>query len=574
MNVWRIRFLKFLVVFVMAWIIANLFWVQVIEHKKWVAKAERQQIMQKIVPAKRGEIYFLDDKTPTLAVANRTVWSVAIDPFEAVKDKKRIKEVLEREIKDKILVSSLDLAFNDQMRRYFLLAKGVDIKRAEKIKKEGLRGLWLIKDVERVYPEGELASSVLGFVNSEGKGQYGVEGALDEDLKGVPGKLKTVKDVNNIPLTIGADNIRVAPKDGKNIVLTIDRNIQYGVEKIIASTGKEKQADYVNAVVLNAKNGKVMAMANWPSYDLTKFGLVKDAKVFNNQIADEPYEAASVCKTFVFAAAIDQGVMNAKTTYENTDKVVLDGLTIKNAHLGILGAVDMQKAFVYSLNTGSVEALAKLGGGTVNEKGREILYEYYYDRFGLGRKTGFELYEAVGMIPKPNEGRAMNHRYGTMTFGQSMNVTMLQAVAGFASVVNGGLYYRPTVLAGEIVNGVFVSNKDNETKRRTVSTSTSEQMREILQGTRNYERLVGIDKKGYITGGKTGTAEVFRDGSYAKKEFIVSYIGFSGAKMPEFVIMVRIGGEGKAFDSWKDARPLFNEINSFVLDYLKIKPKV
>lgn len=556
----------------MALMVGRLFFLQVIQHDFWVAKAEKQQVMKKVVPARRGEIYMMDGLEPKLVVSNRSVWSVVVDPKRTYEKREKVRQVLEREAKD-YLVGDLDKILSDNTKQYYVVAKGVERERAEKIRAEKLKGVWFVKGVERFYPEGNLGGSILGFVNAEEKGQYGVEGAMHYELKGKDGLLKTVKDIYDVPLTVGSDNIRVAPIDGKNVVLSVDINVQYKVERIIEEVAKKKKAEFVNAVVLNPQNGQVMAMGNWPFYNPAGYAKVRDVKVFNNQVIDEPYEPASVCKTFVYAAAFDKGLADIDTTFYNKDFVEVDGLVIKNAHLGYLGNVDMQKAFIYSLNTGSIDLLARLGGGELNERGRKILYEYYFDRFGLGKKSGIELFEVPGLIVKPDQGMARNHRYANMTFGQGMNTTMLSVAAAFSAVVNGGQYYRPSVVAGEMLNGSFVAKEKSRPERRVISEEASGKMRKLLAATRNYERNMGIDLPGYQVGGKTGTAEVSREGRYAKREYIASYVGFGGAKKPEFVIMVRIGGKGQAFDGWEDARPIFNEISMFMIDYLKIKPK-
>ena len=265
-------------------------------------------------------------------------------------------------------------------------------KTAEQIVEADLAGVWLQANTERVYPEGELASTVLGFVNADGVGQYGVEGTLNEALAGKDGLLKTVKDINNVALSIGDDKVKIPAVDGENVVLTIDKNIQYNVEKIIAQKAKDLGFKNVSALVLDPNNGEVMAMANIPGYDPANYGRVESAETYINHVVEDPFEPASVCKTFTFATGIEYGVMTADSVYNNTGETYVDGWPIKNAEQrsSLLGTQSMQTAFNWSLNTGSTQTLRWLGGSDteITAQGRERLYEYYYNHFGVWAACG------------------------------------------------------------------------------------------------------------------------------------------------------------------------------------------
>lgn len=555
----------------------RLFVIQIIEHDKWVEAAELQQTMQNTILAKRGEIYMMDGDEAVPIVMNESVWTLLVDPMAA--DEKETAEIVDKYAKEYRIAEWKDV-FADKERRYYVVGKELPRSVAEQIKNENVAGVWFQEGVRRVYPEGELASGVLGFVNVDGEGQYGTEGALNKELAGTNGILKTVKDVNNIPLTIGDDNIRVPAQDGKNIVLTIDRNIQSNVERILAEKMEEFGAAHASALVMEPNTGTILAMANMPTYDPANYGKVTDATDYWNYVLEDAYEPASVCKTFTFAAAIEEGVMTPETTYRNNGYTVVDGWEIANAEKGQLGVIPMQTALNYSLNTGSMQALMWLGGNAseINQTGREKLYQYYHDRFGFGEATGIELFESTGLIVGPNQGVGLNSRYANMTFGQNLNLTMGQVAAAFSAVVNGGHYFTPTMVAGEMKNGVLVKNENKAAVRDVLSEDTSATMRRMLWGTRSARRIYGIDKAGYYVGGKTGTAQVIRDGEYVMNETQATYIGFGGSgndetELPEYVIMVRIWEEGKAFDGQSHALPIFDTISNYMQDYLRIKPK-
>ncbi len=571
----RFKALKLLVIVAVAVIGIRLFLIQIIEHDAWVKAASKQQVMRDMIVAERGEIYMMDDDEPTPVVMNATVWTVLVDPMEA--NPKKTEKLLDEVIKPKLL-ASWEKVFEDRTRRYFVVAKNVMRKEAETIKKANLKGVWMQEGTKRVYPEGEMGSRLLGFVNADGTGQYGVEGAFDKDLKGKNGLLKTVKDVNNIPLTIGKENVRVPAQDGKKIVLSIDRNIQRNTEKILAESIKASRGDKASAIVMNPRNGQILAMADLPNYQPENYGNVKGMEDYQNNVLVDAYEPASILKAFTFAAAIDTGAMKPDSVYENTGKVYIEGWPIENAYKGQIGTVSMQTALDFSLNTGSIQALRWLSGSStdITARGRQKLYEYYHDKFGLGQRTGVELAESAGMLVGPNTGDGRNARYANMTFGQNLNVTMVQVAAAFSSLVNGGHYYTPTVVAGEVKDEVgFVKAKPRKSVRTVVNESTSSTMREMLYGVRKMARLRGTDRPGYYVGGKTGTAQVIRDGKYIMEETIASYAGFGGIEdeLPEYVIMVRILGDGRQMSGEADALPIFNQINNYMLDYLKIKPK-
>ena len=580
-------------------IAGKLFQIQILQHGEWVAKAEEAHVLTTKIAATRGEIYELENDEPVAVVLNQTAYTIVVDPSLANAEK--TEETLTKILGEKIFAKWEDVFANREL-RYYVVARNATRDEVAKIKAEAeekdLTGIWCLEGKTRVYPEGETGSAMLGFVNAEGEGQYGVEGALDEELKGKDGLLKTVTDVNNVALSIGDDNVKIPAEDGKNIVLTVDRGLERKIENGLREYLADHRASHASALVMEPTTGKVLAMATVPTYDAANYAKVEDASVYVNPVTEVAYEPASICKTFTFAAAIEEGKMTPETTYYNPGYFTIDSQKIENAYKGQLGEITMQTALNYSLNTGSMTALMLLGGTTteITAAARERLYEYYYERFGLGQYTGIELYESPGYLVGPHdEVYGLNAFYANMTFGQNLQLTMIQTAAAFSSVVNGGLYYRPTIVAGEVVkggnagssdengenggtvsvkDGTFVKAKQEEAIRRTISEETSALMRQMLYGTRNSRRLYGIDKKGYYIGGKTGTAQTIIDGAYSFDETVASYIGFGGTEgeLPQYVIMVKIWEEGEKIEGEKDAMPLFDKLSNITIDYLKIKP--
>lgn len=588
----RIKILKYFTLAAFAIIAVRLFFIQIVEHDAWVAKANEQHTMLETITAKRGEIYMMDDGEPTAVVLNQTVYQVIIDP--AVTPKDEIKTALEKHAKAYI-TADLDEVYNTEGLRYYIVAKNVPYSEASKIAQEGIDNVWLKEGNRRVYPENEMGSTILGFVNSDGLGQYGVEGSLNQILTGKDGLLKSISDVNNVALSIGDNNVKIPAEDGKDVVLSIDRGLERGVEEVLAGAINATAATNAAALVMNPNTGEVVAMTALPGYNPGDYGNVKDASIYINQVTEVPYEPASIFKNFTFSAAINEGKMTADTTYLNTPSTIVDGNEIWNAEQrAILNnqVITMRQALYWSLNVGSIQALKFLGDNPneITPAGRERLYKYYNDKFRFGHATGIELIEQEGFIWDPHaEIYGLNAAYANMTFGQNLSATMIQTATAFSSVVNGGVWRTPTVVKGVLEKDGTINPNWRVTRSegeesaagptkvedQILTPETSATMRSLLINNRSYKARAGIDKPGYDVGGKSGTAQVIVNGAYddSMKNLVGSYIGFvaGSGKMPEYVIMVKMWGEGQAL-SGGEAQDLFDTLSNYVINYLKIKP--
>lgn len=558
----------------------RLFFIQIIEHGNWVAKADEQHTLLETITAKRGEIYMMDKGEPVPVVLNQTTYQIVIDP--TVTKKEDIEKVMSDYAKD-YAVANLDEVYGTEGLRYSIVAKNIPRETAEEIAKAEIPAVWLKKTNQRVYPEGDLASGLLGFVNNDGLGQYGVEGSLNKSLAGEDGLLKTTADVNKIALSIGNDNVKIPAKDGDNIILSVDRSFEKGVEDVAVEAIKNTAATNASVLVMDPNSGKILAMANLPNYDPNNYSQVTDASAYTNYTTEIPYEPASICKNFAFSAAINEGVMTADTTFFNQHFEKVDDWEIWNAEQrgSLYGTLTMRQALYWSLNTGSIHALKLLGGNpnSINQAGREKLYDYYYNKFRLGQPTGIELIEAEGFIPDPNEGWGRDSTYANMTFGQNLSITMLQTATAFSAVVNGGTWRTPSIIEGKLVGEEIApyksSSSDEAVEDKILSDETSAMMRDMLVNNRDYKVKQGIDKPGYTIGGKSGTAQVVRNGAYDDtfSELVGSYIGFVGpsGEMPQYVIMTKMWGAGQSIGS-SDAMSLFDNVSNYLINYYKIKP--
>ena len=601
-------------------IAVRLFFIQIIDHNAWVAKADEQHTLLETITAKRGKIYMMDKGEPAPVVLNQTTYQIVIDPSVTEHDK--LTEAINKYAAEYLTVD-LDEIFATEGLRYAIIAKNVPKSVADQIAAEDISAVWFHEGSQRVYPEGELASGLLGFVNADGIGQYGVEGSLNKLLSGRDGLLKSTADVNKVALSIGNDNVKIPAENGKDIVLSVERSFERGVEELAVDAINKTAATNAAVLVMNPNTGEILAMANLPDYDPSNYGAVPDASAYVNYVTDVPYEPASICKNFAFSAAINEGVMTADTTFFNQHYEQVDDWKIWNAEQrsSLYGTLTMRDALYWSLNTGSIYALKLLGGNpnAINQQGREKLYDYYYNKFRLGQATGIELIEATGYIEDPNEGWGRDSTYANMTFGQNLQITMLQTATAFSAVVNGGYYRTPTIVKGELVDDKIVplgststgdgsitwtgdglgrrglplsvsevgeekvrqdpsrqlAGTSSRVEDKILSDETSAMMREMLINNRSYKVQQGIDKPGYDIGGKSGTAQVVRNGAYDDtfSELVGSYIGFvtpSGG-MPEYVIMTKMWGEGQSIGS-NDAMALFDTVSNYLINYYKIKP--
>lgn len=503
---------------------------------------------------------------------NESVYTLFVDP-KIIDEPDKVVAVVKDVVKDKAREGFEDLV-NKKETRYQVLARKLTRAEADKIKEEKLHGVGFQEVSQRVYPEGMMAAQVLGFVDFEGKGKYGLEGALNSRLVGQDGLLQSVTDVRDVPLTIGNQNIKIPKKDGENIVLSIDRNIQSKVEQALADGLKRNGAQKGSVLVMDPNTGMVKAMANLPSYDPSKYNLVEDVSLFNNPTVSVQYEPGSVSKSFTIAKALDMGTITPETTWVNTDYVTIDDRTITNATKGRTGTITMQTAYNWSLNTGMIEIMKMFGGGTITKDARKKLYTFLHDDLKMGEETGIELSgEVPGIIISPDEAEGSAVRYANMSFGQGYDATMIQVAAAYSAVINGGNYYQPTILAGTInENGDYSQTSPRLKKSGIVSPAASATLRGMAATARS--QMAGVnDKAGYQVGGKTGTSQVASGGRYKDNESIGSYIGFGGNDTPKYVIMVMVSGKDQALGGAKDAMPIFSAISNWLIDYLKIEPK-
>lgn len=554
------------------------FYLQVIRHDYYQKAAFRSQLKEYDVQAERGTIKARNGDDIVPLVLNETLYTVFADP-KFIKDPKQTAEKVQSIVggDTKEYQSLLEL----KNKRYVVLAKRINKDSKKKVDELKIKGLGTRDAVYRTYPDNQLAGQVLGFVNDDGEGKYGIEEALNKELGGSPGRLKAITDAQGVPLPANKDNIITEPQNGKDVVLTLDIGVQQQVEEILKSSVEETKAKSATVVILDPYSGAVKAMASYPSYNPAEYSKVTDASLFNNRAVSAPIEVGSIMKTLTTAAALNQGVVSPSTSYFDPSFFRVDDATIKNVEEdGGAGTKTVEDILKLSLNTGATWLLMQMGGGEINQKARSTWHDYMTNHYQLGKTTGIEQgFEEPGFIPSPSEGFGLNITYANTAFGQAMTATPLQMGAAFASAINGGTYYQPR-LVDEFVtsDGKIEKKKPHIVKDDVVNDTVSTQLVDMLVATLYGNRFTygaQLVPTNFTIGGKTGTAQISKpEGGYYEDRFNGTYVGFVGGDKPEYVIAVEVV-EPKVvgYAGAKAAAPVFLKTANMLINSHGISPK-
>lgn len=563
-SMFRLRIWYGLILICFLAIGVKLFYMQVIRHDYYKAAAYADQFKQYVIPAERGGIYVRDGAGKVPLVLNQ-------DTFTAFADPKYIRDIDDASRKIAGAIGGKAKDYSGKMRmqtRYAVLKKRLDKSQKAAIEKLDIKGLGIKTEPIRTYPQGDTAAQVLGFVNDEGKGNYGVEQALDDILRGQNGELKAITDAQGVPLASTGANVLSDAKPGEDITLTIDINMQRQIEKLLKPHLESVRAKSGSVIVMDPYSGAIKAMANYPSYNPDKFYDVKDASLFTNPAVGSPLEVGSIMKTLTVAAGLNEGVIKPDTTFYDPAAVTIDNHTIKNVEEdGGAATRSIADILRYSLNTGAVYVMQQLGGGKINEKARTTWHKYLADKYGFGQKTGVEQgYEAEGSVPDPNEGFGLNLQYANSSFGQGITITPLQMLSAYISTINGGTYFRPHLVETADKPSLIV-------RKNVVKPSVSKQMIKFHKNSAKLQYPF-VTRDGYNVGGKTGTAEIpAPGGGYRTDVYNGTFIGFIGGDRPEYAIIVRVDEPHVAFYAGTSAAaPLFAKTLDVLINSYSIRP--
>lgn len=557
--------------------IVRAFYLQVIRYNYYHKAALSDQLKEYEIPAERGTIAaHMGDSTVPI-VLNEKLFTMYADP-SLVKKPDEVAATLaallggnQQDYKQKITQSTT---------RYVVLAKKVSKDTKTALLAHKFPGIGAEEQQYRTYPNSQLAAQVLGFVNNAGQGNYGIEQALNGTLSGKPGQLKAVTDINGIPLAASHGNILQQPSPGKDVTLTLDVGMQKQLETILKTGVDRAKAPSASALIMDPNTGAVRAMANYPTYNPAHYSDVEDNDVFNNAAVTQPIEVGSTMKALTTAAALDSGAIQPNSTYNDPSKYLIGDFTVSNIEEdGGPGIKSIADILNLSLNTGATWELMQMGGGKLDEQGRQKWHEYMANRFLFGHTTGIEQdNEAEGMVPSPEDnGANINLTYANTAFGQAMTATPIQMGAALSAVVNGGTYYQPTLVDSYTdAKGRQTKHQPKVVKSNVVLPQTGQQLIPLLENVvQKHFFTPGFDQNAYAVGGKTGTAQIAKkSGGYEANDYNGTYMGFVGGDTVQYVIVVFVTRPKVAgYAGTQAAQPIFGDIAHMLIDDFGVAPK-
>ena len=447
------------------------------------------------------------------------------------------------------------------------VARDLDYEAATRIRELGLAGVRLLKSNVRVYPEGNLAAQLLGFVGRDNTGLTGLEADLNEIIGGARGTVVFERDGRGNQIALG-DRSELPPLLGADVVLTIDRFIQRMAEQELDKAIEKHEGSGGTIIVVQPETGEILAMASRPTFDLTTLDLSDESKLalFRNRAITDQYEPGSVFKLVTIASAIDLGLVTPDTWWYDEGVFQVSGWSIRNWDLSANGSQTVTQILAKSLNTGAAWLSQQVGS--------DGFYDYVY-RFGFGEPTGSGLSgEVDGRIRTP-ENDPDNWRpvdMATNSFGQGISVTPLQMAMAVAALANDGKLMKP-MLVKEILSPNGTQARQPEMIRQVVSPETArtllDMMGVVVQG---YPPGL-VDIQGYQVGGKTGTANIASGGSYKDQAYISSFVGVAPLEDPQIVVLVKIDEPQGLPWGTVVAAPAFGRIAQEALAYFKIAPQ-
>ncbi len=514
------------------------------------AVATSQQQSEQIVPAERGAIV---DRSGVALATSEPADDISATPY-LIKDPVRTAAKLAPllGVDDAELVKKL--ARRDT--GFVYLARRVRPAAADKIKALGIEGIDLTAGSRRTYPHGVLAAQVLGSVDLDGKGLFGLEFSRDRVLAGTDGKRVSIYDGGRDAIEV-RDVRSAAP--GETVRLTLDAQIQDQTEEVLRQVGRDFSPKGASAIVMDPRSGAVLAMANWPEIDPNDLSKAP-SWALQNRAVGFAHEPGSTFKAFTVAAALEEGVVKPHTSFNLAPQIQVADRVIGESHPRGWVTLDTSGILAQSSNVGAITIGQRLGARR---------FDQWVRRFGFGTRTGVALpgeEQGVALDLEDYSGSSM----GNLPIGQGELVTPIQMATAYSVIANGGLLRRPHVI--DRVGGERVQTGAG---KRVISSRTASQVREMLKGVFAPGGTASeVSLPGYELAGKTGTANKINaaNGEYSEENYIASFVGFAPAERPKLLISVMVDEPRGAIYGGEVAAPAFGKIASFALPYLRIPP--
>lgn len=557
-NNQRIALVRLIAVFVIFLILCKLFCLQIIDVDRLKKKASimRQNRALALNQAMRGDIV---DRNGQILVTSRCFYDIYIDPRQLGDDIDLVETKLSQAIglpKDVIKKKI------ENEKKTVILAKNVNIITYKKVKELGLKCLDIRQKPGRDYPQGKLAAHVLGYVNPDAGIYAGVESTAQKELEDMP-EVKAIEASakGEVIYDLKTDPIRaLSPIKGKKITLTLDTVIQHIAEVELRKGVEQYKADRGCVIVMNPKNGEILAYAIAPGYDPSNYRKYNQ-EIVKNWVLTDVYPPGSTFKVLTIASAMDTGVINEFQTVLDTGKIKIQGYEIKNYDYRkrpCPGMINLQSLFEHSSNIGSL----KIGLMMTDDQFYNMLRS-----FNLGQKTGIDLPgESSGILPKPPWSTV---RQATVSFGYSLAATPIQMAAAVASIANNGVWTTPHIIKyseEELPKHVIT--------KQTIAPETAKKLTRLLESSIRCSKADVGKIPNYTVAGKTGTSNKPKaNGIGYSKEMYTSFVGFFPASNPQYLMMVVID-DPKGGNIWGStvAGPIFNNIAIQMTRILNITP--
>jgi cell division protein FtsI (penicillin-binding protein 3) len=547
----RAIYLTFVVLIILSIYAGRIFDLMVIKGSDLAAQGQNQRMRTLPLPADRGPIYDSEGAPLAITVESRNVTAdqnLIKDPAEAAARLAPMLGMDQAVLQERLTGDDI----------FVYVAKGLTPEQWRQIKALKIRGIFSEKTTRRTYPAGTLAANVLGFVNSEGVGSGGLEMSLDKRLKGVDGSRTFEQGAAGQAIPSAEDVLR-EPVPGQGVQLTINRDIQYVAQRAITTRVKEAAAESGTVIVIEAKTGRILAMATAPTFDPNNY-LGADPENMGNRPVSEIYEPGSTGKLLTLSAVVEEG--EAKPT----SKIVVPPTLTRGGHTtndhtphGTLH-LTLAGVMAQSSNIGTILFADRIGG--------DKLYEYQR-KFGMGQPTGLNFPgEEAGLLPDPSKWWPTT--FQALAYGQSYSVTSLQVAQVYQTIANNGVRLTPRLIDGYVNTDGTFEPAQTEPGVRVVSKKTAKTMRKMLETVVSTGTAKVATLPGYRVGAKTGTAERVVNGRYSG--YTASFIGLAPADDPELVVQVALQDPKNGHYGSVLAGPVFNQVMIHALQELRIPP--
>ena len=565
----RINLVRFLFVIFFIVLVSRLFSLQIQKHQDFIKEAEATHETTAIVQPVRGKIYCRDKNGNLYALAlNKKYYTLYAVPKE-ISEPQKVSEELAKFIS--LPVSEIFSHLNKPDDPYEIIQKKIsDEVLVTQVKEAKLPGIYFATEDYRYYPLGDFASQVVGFVSPDEKGQlrgrYGLELYYDEVLSGQSGIFNGIKDAFG-RLVRSALSQEQQVQEGVDLVITLDENIQFSAEEALKDLIEKRNATKGTIIVMEAKTGKVLALANYPSFNPNEYNKVTDYSIFRNYAAEERYEPGSIIKSLTMAAALDLGLVTPTSTYDDKGYVDIGGYHIVNFQNAVYGKnVTMTKVLERSINTGAIFVGQKLGVENLRK---------YFKAFGLDKLTGIDLpHEITGDLSNLEYPKANPTYLATASYGMGIAVTPLELLKAYSAISNKGAMVTPYLVQELRDSSGAIQPVTTAEPERVISEKTAETLSNMLVSVVENGYSSNAKIKGYTTAGKTGTAYIpLTNGKGYSEEMIHSYVGYFPASDPRFLILVKMDRPKDNSESASHTVTLaFRQLEQFLINYYNLPP--